>query len=105
MYFNSSYYYQFNLYKIYSEAKKISDAIAMEINLALKAGEGYSRVFYIPEKILNSIDYNVTVSNYKVYVYWNDGSTQSIIYTKEINGIIKKGENLIRNLNGEIYVN
>jgi len=93
------------LYKIYSEAKKISDAIAMEINLALKAGEGYSRVFYIPEKILNSIDYNVTVSNYKVYVYWNDGSTQSIIYTKEINGIIKKGENLIRNLNGEIYVN
>ena len=105
MYFNSSYYYQFNLYQVHSEAKKISDAIAMEINLALKAGDGYSRVFYIPGKILNAIDYEVNVSNYRVYVRWNFSSTQSVIHTSNVNGFLKKGENLIRNINGEIYVN
>jgi len=105
MYFNSSYYYQFNAQQIYSEANKISQAIASEINLALKAGDGYSRIFYIPQKILNSIDFDVKVSNYRVYVYWKEGSSQSVIYTKEINGTFTKGENLIRNVDGVIYVN
>jgi len=105
MYFSSSYYYQFNQLQIYSEANKISQSIASEINLALKAGDGYSRIFYIPEKILNSIDFEINVTSYRVYVYWNGGSTQSVIYTKNINGTLKKGENWIRNVNGEIYVN
>jgi hypothetical protein len=105
MYFSSSYYYQFNQLQIYSEANKISQSIASEINLALKAGDGYSRIFYIPEKILNAIDFEINVENYRVYVYLNGDSTQSIIYTKNINGTLKKGENWIRNVNGEIYVN
>ncbi len=105
IYFNSSYYHHFNQYKIYSEARKISESIAGEINLALKAGDGYSRVFYIPEKILNAIDYEINISNYRVYVHWSLGSTQSVIYIRNVNGVMKKGENLIRNVNGEIYVN
>ena len=105
MYFSSSYYHQFIQYQIYSEATKISQNIANEINIALKAGDGYSRVFYIPTKILNAIDFDVNVSNYRIYVYWDTGFTQSVIYTKEINGNLRKGENLIRNVNGEIYVN
>jgi hypothetical protein len=105
MYFSSSYYYQFNQFQIYSEANKISESIASEINLALKAGDGYSRIFYIPERILNAIDFEINVTSYRVYVYWNGGSTQSVIYTKNIIGSLKKGENWIRNVNGEIYVN
>jgi len=105
MYFSSSYYYQFNQLQIYSEANKISQSIASEINLALKAGDGYSRIFYIPEKISNAIDFEINVTSYRVYVYWNGGSTQSVIYTKNIIGNLKKGENWIRNINGEIYVN
>ena len=105
MYFSSSYYYQFNQLQIYSEASEISQSIASEINLALKAGDGYSRIFYIPEKILNAIDFEINITNYRVYVYWNGGSTQSVIFTKNIIGNLKKGENWIRNVNGEIYVN
>ena len=105
MYFNSSYYYQFNLQRIYSEANKISENIASEINLALKAGDGYSRVFYIPGKILDSIDFDIKVSNFRVYVYWDNNFSQSVIYTKEVIGTFKNGENWIRNINGEIYVN
>jgi hypothetical protein len=105
MYFSSSYYYQFNQLQIHSEANKISQSIASEINLALKAGDGYSRIFYIPEKILNAINFEINVTSYRVYVYWNGGSTQSVIYTKNIIGSLKKGENWIRNVNGEIYVN
>ncbi|MGC9059193.1 MAG: hypothetical protein ACP5H3_02190 [Candidatus Aenigmatarchaeota archaeon] len=105
MYYNSSYYLQFYNLQIYEDARKISESVATEINLALKAGDGYSRIFQIPEKILNSIDYNVSISNYRVKVFWNSGETQSVIYTKEIFGYLKKGDNWIRNVNGEIYVN
>ncbi len=105
MYYNSSYYLQIYYLQVYEDARKISEAIASEINLALKAGNGYSRIFLIPEKILNSIDYNVSVSDYRVKVYWKDGEAQSVIYTKEIVGYLKKGENWIRNVDGEIYVN
>lgn len=91
--------------KNYDDAWMISDQIASEINLALKAGDGYSRIFYIPNKISNSLDYNITVDNYLVKIGWSDGYTQSIILTKNASGTLLKGQNSIKNLNGNVYVN
>jgi len=105
VYQNSSLYSQANYVKTLKDAQEISDQIAFEINLALKAGDGYSRVFYIPNKISNSIDYNVSIENYLVILKWNSSSTQSVIFVKNVNGEIVKGKNFIRNLNGVIYVN
>ena len=105
IYYNSSIYVEMNSAKVYSDGQKISDQIASEINLALKAGNGYSRVFYTPIKVSNSFDYNITVNNYLVTVSWKDSSVRSVVLTNNLNGTLVKGQNLIKNLNGNVYVN
>ncbi|MEM5878882.1 MAG: hypothetical protein QXU74_00085 [Candidatus Aenigmatarchaeota archaeon] len=105
IYHSSNLYIQTNAARILKDAQTVSDQIASEINLALRAGSGYSRTFNVPNKISNAIDYNITVKDYLVILTWNGGSTQSIILTRNISGEILKGENLIRNLDGVIYAN
>jgi hypothetical protein len=105
IYYNSSFYLQINSAKNYNDAQTISDQISSEINLALQVGSGYSRSFYVPEKISNSIDYNVTVSNYATVLGWNGGYVTSTILAENISGNLIKGQNTIKNLNGTIYVN
>lgn len=105
IYYNSSYYVQLSSAKIFNDAQAMSDQVASEINMALKAGDGYTRVFYAPPKISNALDYNLEIENYRVKLGWLDLSTQSIILTKNVTGTVIKGQNLIKNLDGIIYVN
>jgi len=105
IYYNSELYYQIYSTRILKEAQTISDQIASEINLALKAGDGYSRIFFLPTKISNTIDYSITVENYLVIVAWDSSSVQSTILTKNVTGEFLKGKNLIRNSGGIVYVN
>lgn len=104
IYYNSSYYVQLSSAKIFNDAQALSDQVASEINIALKAGDGYTRAFYIPTKVSNSLDYSLKIENYRVKISWSDLSTQSIILTKNVTGTVIKGQNLIKN-NGTIYVN
>lgn len=103
--YSSSFYLQINLEKNYNDAQAISDQVASEINLALKAGDGYSRIFFIPYKISDTFDYNMKVDNYLVTVSWSNRFTQSIISSKNITGSLAKGQNLIKNMDGIVYVN
>ncbi|MEM5853550.1 MAG: hypothetical protein QXG39_02995 [Candidatus Aenigmatarchaeota archaeon] len=91
--------------KILMGAQAISDQVASEINLALKAGDGYSRFFTIPPKILNLIDYTIEVKDYNIIVSWDGNYVKSSILTRSIYGQILKGNNFIKNVDGLIYVN
>lgn len=104
IYFNSSFYIQITSTKNYNDAQSISDQIASEINMALRAGDGYSRAFYIPNKISNSLDYSVNIENYLVTLNWSGNYVQSVIMVKNVTGVLVKGENQIKN-NGTVYVN
>ena len=105
VYYNSSFYIQANSARNYNDAQEISDQASSEINLALKIGDGYSRMFYIPNKISNSIEnFTISVSNYAVVLEWPGGFVTSPILTKNITGNLEKGQNIIRNLDGVIYV-
>jgi len=104
IYYNSSYYVQLTSTKIFNDAQAVSDQVASEINMALKAGDGYTRSFYIPTKVSNSLDYSLEIENYRVKLSWSDLSTQSIILTKNVTGNVTKGPNLIKNLDGIINV-
>ncbi len=104
IYYNSSFNVQIYTAETYSAAQMINDKIAYEINLALKSGDGYSRGFYIPYKISNAFDYNITVDNYLVTLKWSSGRTQSVILTKNITGDLKGGRNTIQNIEGGLYV-
>jgi hypothetical protein len=87
------------------DAQGISNQIASEINLGIKAGDGYTRTFYLPYGVSNAFNYNVSTGNYLVILRWSNSSVQSTILTKTINGTVAKGQNTIKNLNGNIYVN
>lgn len=87
-----------------AEAKRLCDRIAFEINTAVRVGDGYRRKFYVDKSLYGISDFNITVEGYAVYLDWKGGSTSSSILVKNITGKIKKGFNLIQNINGTINV-
>jgi CheY-specific phosphatase CheX len=83
---------------IYSEAERIADIIASEINTAARI-RGYYREFKIPEKIAGIENYSVSIdkSLRMVQVKWKDNSEFSNIVTGNISGTVSPGKNKIRN--------
>ncbi|MFH7880592.1 MAG: hypothetical protein QXI09_01120 [Candidatus Aenigmatarchaeota archaeon] len=104
-YYNLEYFKDINERKILYEAKIIADSIAKEIDIAANIGNGYSRVFYVKNKILGYIDYDIIYSPYTVIIKWNNNYVESVTSVKEIVGKIEKGKNVIKNIDGVIYVN
>jgi|FaiFalDrversion2_1042247.scaffolds.fasta_scaffold04071_3 hypothetical protein len=88
----------------YSEGKKLADAIASEINIAIKAGDGYSRKFFINDNIFGVTNFLIIVGNYTVIVDWGSSFASSPTLVKSVQGNFSKGWNIIKNSNGVIYV-
>jgi len=72
--------------------------------LAVRAGDGYRRKFYVNENLYGISNFTIRVANNTVFLDWNEGSVSSSIITKNIVGNIEKGDNLIENRGGTIYV-
>jgi len=101
---SSSFQQRVNRIKSIEEAQRLCDKIAFEINLAVRAGDGYRRKFYVDENLYGISNFTIRVANNTVFLDWNEGSVSSSIITKNIVGTIKKGDNLIENRGGTIYV-
>jgi len=101
---SSSFQQRVNRIKSIEEAQRLCDKIAFEINLAVRAGDGYRRKFYVDENLYGIGDFDIRVANNTVFLDWNEGSVSSSIITKNIVGTIEKGDNLIENRGGTIYV-
>lgn len=99
-------YLQKNMMSIKSdtEAKKLSDKIAFEINTAVKTGDGYEKRFYIEESFAGIYYFDIEIENYSVNIRWDDKVTSSPIIVKNITGSVTKGWNLIKNTDGVINV-
>jgi len=95
---------QLEEYKSYQEAQSLANDIAFEINLALKAGDGYSRKFYVSKEVYGISNFTVEVKDYEVKLKWSKGEVTASILTRNIIGTIKTGENVVKNVKGEIYV-
>ncbi|NIM47567.1 MAG: hypothetical protein GTN40_05435 [Candidatus Aenigmarchaeota archaeon] len=87
---------------VFSDAQKIANLIANEINFAASI-EGYYREFTLPSKLIDNIEYNVSINtNLRfVEVKWNGKNAVSRIITENINGEVKPGLNRIRIKNDE----
>ena len=86
-----------------AEIKELALNIQDEINLALGSTDGYSRNFTIPEYI-NGKDYEANITDNMIYVAIGKESAIALPVAK-VTGNIKKGENRIRKLNGEVLLN
>ncbi len=90
--------------RVYSSAMEVCKKVSSEINRAIKIGDGYERDFSLEEKLFGGIDYSVEIKNYSVIVRFDDKFASCSTLAESINGEIKKGKNVIKNENGEIYV-
>jgi hypothetical protein len=107
IYFNSTYWIQLTETKVENSAQSVCDTAATEINMAARAGGGFSRQFFLPTLVSDTYDYNLTVRSYVVYLNWTGGRTpvESIVVVSNLTGNLLKGRNMIRNVNGAILVN
>lgn len=82
--------------------ENIALSVQDEISLAVKSTDGYSREFNIPEKI-GSQDYNINITGSRIYI---ETEKNAVSYpVKDAEGNIKKGLNLIKKENGQVYLN
>lgn len=88
--------------RINKELQKTVDGVAFEINSALKAGNGYTRKFYVDENL--GFNYTLSIEDYSVFIEWDGRSSSSNILTNSVIGNVEKGWNVIRNVDGVIYV-
>lgn len=82
----------------------IINNIGNEINLASRAGDGYSRTFLVPESILGK-KYEINISEGFVYARTDDLNNAAAIPIFNITGNIRKGSNTIRKQGDIIYLN
>lgn len=86
--------------------KEIAIALQDEVSLAVKSTNGYVRNFEIPLKVEGSIDYEIDIVNNFVYVRTKDGEhALALPVAGRIVGNVVKGNNVIKKINGEIYLN
>jgi hypothetical protein len=61
-------------YQNQKEAEKIAEYVSFQVEMALVQGDGYSRVFSVPERIGGSV-YTVELINGSAYLKWGNKST------------------------------
>ncbi len=104
--FLASGIFQTNVFedKVYSSAREICRKISSEIDIAVRMGDGYRREFSVERMLFGNLEYLVEIENYTVKIIWDNKIFSCNILAEKVNGLIKKGQNLIRNKGGEIYV-
>jgi hypothetical protein len=90
--------------RIEKEVRELCNKIAFEINSAVKAGNGYERSFYIQSNLFGVSDFSISVEPYSLFINFDTSSSVCSTVTENITGEIKKGWNLIKNIDGDIYV-
>ena len=75
-----------------------------EIFLANNVKDGYVRNFKIPT-IYYGYDYSIEIFNNTMVLESQKSNIQHEYFIPSLNGTIKKGDNIIKKINGTIYLN
>lgn len=93
-----------NAKKRNQEIFNLAKSVQQEIDLATVSSDGYQRTFTLPNKIINA-DYNATLTDNFVYIYTLDNRHALSLPVKNLSGQIQKGNNIIRKINGSVFLN
>lgn len=85
--------------------KEVADTISDEIDLAHSSSDGYYREFDVPRTVLSGIDYEVYSVGNLIYISATDNSSSLAVPVANYTGEIRKELNLIRKINGSVYLN
>ena len=83
---------------------ELAKTVQKEIELASKTFDGYQREFEIPDKVAEK-EYNITIVESVVFVQTTDGKIALALPVKNVTGQIQKGQNIIRKINGSVFLN
>lgn len=90
----------------------LCESAGEEINLAALVGDGYSRTFSLPRRMMGLVKYNLTLSKNGLDMTWEGGGDWprcSVLVTPNVSGTINTdlyaGLNEIRNVGGWVYIN
>jgi len=87
--------------QVYAELKDFGFKMQRELILASEVHEGYSRNIYLPE-FIGKIEYTITNSNRVLII--TSGDIDFPFPIPNTNGIMIKGNNTIRNINGVVVI-
>jgi hypothetical protein len=85
------------------ELTDLSLAIQQELLVASQTIPGYHRVYSIPTRLVKG-EYALTNDNNSITLIHVNGHT-IVLDTPPLNGTLVKGENLLRHINGTLYIN
>jgi hypothetical protein len=91
--------------RIDNELREIANGAKFEINAAVRAGDGYQRMFNMKSYYKTLSDFNITIREGLVEVNFGNRYYYGTLLTKNIVGNLTKEWNVIRNEGGKIYVN
>lgn len=83
---------------------QVASTVQEEINLAVTSSDGYSRTFILPQEIYGT-DYSILLVSGSVYVNTSDGKHALALPVANVTGNVQRGDNLIRNVHGEVFLN
>lgn len=92
-----------NQYKIDLEIEKLLNLISNKINTVYLEGDGFSMNLTIPEKVLG-MNYSLNISLNFILLNFSDNIYSKQLLTQNISGELKKGKNLLSNVDKDIII-
>ena len=94
-----------NAQNIMLDANRLGEEAAGQINIAYLSGPGYQKNYSLPQKI-GGLDYDILVlaSEGVVEIKVRNQSFLFPIVTEKVNGNFTKGENMLKNVEGVIFI-
>ena len=82
--------------------KDAAGSVRNEIQVAYAMDSGYTRIFDVPDT-LEGVNYSITIQNNFISAALDNDIIEFAI--QPVNGSLKKGTNLIRKVNGVVFIN
>ncbi len=86
-----------------SLVKDLAFMVQHELIIASNVQDGYTRIFEVPLKLDDNINYNIQIINNSLVAFTDEYET--VLNIPSIVGDIQKGNNTINKTNGVIYLN
>src|SRR3989344_9466091 len=83
---------------------EFAESIRQEIVLAHEASDGYERSFLLPETI-NKRYYDMEIEGSWIIMKSDDERVSLALSVLNVTGDLQMGTNIIRNVNGEVFLN
>ncbi len=85
------------------EAREVLALAKGRLDTAFLEGDGFSTTFTLPQRIMNS-DYSINISSRFVFAEVGNQTYSAPLLSNSISGSLKKGQNTVRNMNGQLVI-